>query len=41
MLCNDGLMIEKDKYEDELLIKFNEVIKEKMNFVKMEKLNYL
>ena len=25
-------MIEKDKYEDELLIKFNEIIKEKMNF---------
>ena len=32
MLCNDGLMIEKDKYEDEFLNKFNEVIKEKMNF---------
>ena len=32
VLCNDGIMIEKDKYEEEFLIKFNEIIQEKMNF---------
>ena len=32
VLCNDVIMIEKDKYEEELFIKFNEIIKEKMNF---------
>ena len=32
MLCNDGIMIEKDNYEDVLLNKFNEIINEKMNF---------
>ena len=29
VLCNDGIMIEKDKYEEELFIKFYEIIKEK------------
>ena len=29
VLCNDGIMIEKDKYEEKLFIKFNEIIKEK------------
>ena len=31
VLCNDGLMIKKDKYNSELLNIFNSIIKEKMN----------
>lgn len=32
VLCADGIMIKANKYNDELLIKFNELIKEKLGF---------
>ena len=31
-LCNDGIMIKKDRFDDSLLSIFNEIIKDKMNF---------
>lgn len=32
VLCADGLMIKSNKYNDDLLIKFNEIIKNKLGF---------
>ena len=29
-LCNDGIMLQKDKYEEDLLNEFHEIINKKM-----------